>query len=141
MSCLLPLLVVLAGLAAACGDDSPTAPSLTAPFSKTDLRVGTGAEAVSGKVVTVHYTGWLWDPSKTDQKGLQFDTSLGGSPFSFTLGSGQVISGWEEGLLGMRAGGFRRIVIPPSMAYGSARRSAIPPNSTLIFDVELVSVQ
>src|SRR5512134_1363111 len=98
--------------------DSATAPSDFAPFSQTDVRVGTGAEAVSGAVLEVHYTGWLYDGTKAENKGLQFDSSAGGDPLSFTLGAGRVISGWDQGLVGMRAGGLRRLVIPPSLAYG-----------------------
>ncbi|HSK10887.1 MAG TPA: FKBP-type peptidyl-prolyl cis-trans isomerase [Vicinamibacterales bacterium] len=133
------LLAALSMVAASCGD-SPTAPS-SAPFSQTDLRVGTGAEAVAGKVLTVHYTGWLWDPAKPDQKGLQFETSRGTSSFSFRLGAGGLIEGWERGLVGMRVGGLRRLVVPPSMAYGETRNGPIPPNSTLVFEVEVLDVQ
>ena len=136
------LCIVFAGIvlaaAAGCGN-SPTSPS-SAPFSKTDLRVGTGTDATAGGVITVNYTGWLYDPSKTDGKGPQFDTSGGGTPFSFTLGFGQVITGWDQGLPGMKVGGLRRLVIPPSLGYGAVRNGPIPPNATLVFDVELVSV-
>ena len=136
------LCIVFAGIvlaaAAGCGS-SPTSPS-SAPFSKTDLRVGTGTDAAAGGAITVNYTGWLYDPSKTDGKGPQFDTSVGGTPFSFTLGFGQVITGWDQGLPGMKVGGLRRLVIPPSLAYGAVRNGPIPPNATLVFDVELVSV-
>jgi FKBP-type peptidyl-prolyl cis-trans isomerase FkpA len=126
--------------AAACGS-SPTAPANTPPFSQTDLRVGTGTAAAAGKVVTVNYTGWLYDASKTDGKGLQFDTSAGRTTFSFTLGLGQVIGGWDQGLPGMQVGGLRRIVIPASLAYGAVRHGPIPPDATLVFEIELVDVQ
>lgn len=129
--------VVLAALGAC--KATPTSPS-SAAFSQTDLRVGTGAEATTGKVITVHYTGWLYDGSKADSKGLQFETSVGRTPFSFTLGTGQVIPGWDQGLVGMKAGGSRRLVIPPSLAYGAARNGPIPPNASLVFDVELIAV-
>jgi FKBP-type peptidyl-prolyl cis-trans isomerase FkpA len=101
-----------------------------------DLVAGDGAEAVAGKTVTVHYTGWLTD-------GTQFDSSLDrGQPFEFLLGAGAVIPGWDEGLQGMKVGGKRRLVIPPDLAYGSqAVGGVIPANSTLIFKVELISVQ
>jgi FKBP-type peptidyl-prolyl cis-trans isomerase FkpA len=118
---------------------TPTAPS-TAAFSQTDLRVGTGGEATNGKTLTVHYTGWVHDPSKSDGKGLQFETSVGREPFSFVLGAGQVIAGWDQGLVGMRVGGIRRLVLPPSLAYGPARNGPIPPNASLVFEVELLSV-
>jgi FKBP-type peptidyl-prolyl cis-trans isomerase FkpA len=126
--------------AAGCGD-SPTTPSGSPPFSQTDLRVGSGTDAAAGKVVTVNYTGWLYDGSKTDGKGLQFETSVGGTPFAFTLGFGQVIGGWEQGLTGMKVGGLRRLVIPPSLAYGAVRYGPIPPDATLVFEIELVDVQ
>lgn len=131
--------VVLAATGFACSS-SQTAPS-SAAFSQTDLRVGTGAEAASGSVVTVNYTGWFYDASKTDKKGLQFDTTTGRTPLTFTLGSATVIVGWEQGVVGMRVGGLRRLVIPPSMAYGNMRYASIPPNTTLVFDVELTDVQ
>ena len=135
-------------LAAACGggdDDnsSPTAPSTaSAPFSQTDLRVGTGTEAVVGRTLTVHYSGWLYAPGQADNKGSQFDSSVGRQPFVFRLGAGSVIQGWDQGLVGMRVGGQRRLVIPPNLAYGSqGRPPAIPSNATLLFDVELLDVQ
>jgi FKBP-type peptidyl-prolyl cis-trans isomerase FkpA len=129
---------LLAG--AACSTSTSTAPSSSAPFSTVDLIVGTGAEAVSGGVLTVNYTGWVYDSSKPDKKGLQFDTSVGKTPFTFTLGNGSVIKGWDQGLVGMKVGGVRRLVIPPSLAYGAARNNSIPPYSTLVFDVELVDI-
>jgi len=138
---------LVAGLAvSACGSSSSSSPSATtsAPFSQTDLRVGTGADAVAGKRLTVNYTGWLHDSSKPDNKGTQFDSSLGAgrSPFTFTLGAGQVIKGWDQGFAGMKVGGQRRLVIPPELGYGaSGSGSVIPPNATLVFDVELLDVQ
>ena len=120
---------------------APTSPTTTAAFSQTDLRVGTGAEAATGQVIQVNYTGWLYDASKTDHKGAQFDSSIGKTAFSFTLGSGQVIKGWDSGVVGMKVGGLRRLVIPPSLGYGAVRTSGIPPNATLLFDIELLSIQ
>jgi FKBP-type peptidyl-prolyl cis-trans isomerase FkpA len=125
--------------AAACGD-SPSAPTNFARFSQTDLVVGTGAEAVNGSSLKVHYTGWLYNEARPDQKGAQFDSSAGLDPISFRLGAGQVIAGWDQGLLGMKVGGKRRLVIPPSLGYGGARRGPIPPNATIVFDVELIEV-
>ncbi len=100
-----------------------------------DIKAGTGATAKSGQKVTVHYTGWL-------TSGKQFDSSVGKAPFSFKLGASQVIQGWDEGVAGMKVGGKRQLRIPPDLAYGSRGfPGAIPPNATLIFDIELLSVQ
>ena len=134
----LAVIVSMAG----CGDSNngtPTAPPpANVPFTATDLRVGTGAEAVAGQPLTVSYTGWLYDANAPDNKGQQFDSA---QSFKFTLGVGQVIQGWDQGIRGMRVGGLRRLVIPPEQAYGSrGAGGAIPPNATLVFDVELVSV-
>ena len=134
---------MVALVAAACGggDDSPpAAPSVNVPFSQTDIRVGTGAEATSGRRVTVNYTGWLYSTSAAENKGQQFDSSVGRTPFEFTLGSGQVIRGWDQGVVGMRVGGQRRLIIPPSLGYGSMGSGPIPPNATLVFDIELLNV-
>jgi FKBP-type peptidyl-prolyl cis-trans isomerase FkpA len=122
-------------------DDAPTAPTHFAAFNQIDLSVGTGAEAASGRVLTVHYTGWLYNEEEEDNKGAQFDSSRGGGPLAFQLGAGQVISGWDRGLTGMRVGGLRRLVIPPSLAYGDTRNGPIPPNATLVFDIELLAVE
>jgi len=112
------------------------------PYSQIDLRVGTGTEATAGRTITVNYTGWLYAAGAADNKGTQFDSSVGRAPFSFVLGRGQVIAGWDQGVAGMRVGGQRRLVIPPSLAYGSAGSPpVIPPNATLVFDVELLTVQ
>jgi FKBP-type peptidyl-prolyl cis-trans isomerase FkpA len=129
---------VLVG-AAGCGDTA-TGPSSLAPFSQQDLRVGTGAEAVPGSLVKVNYTGWLYDPLRVDLKGLQFDASTESSSFAFTLGIQQVIPGWDQGLVGMKVGGIRKLVVPPSLAYGGVRNNSIPPFTTLIFEVELLEV-
>lgn len=139
-----PLLFLWPALfAAACGgSDTPSSPSTPgAPFSQTDLRVGTGAEAVAGRTLTVHYTGWLYGPMQPEQKGEQFDTSAGRGPFVFVLGVGRVIPGWDRGVVGMRVGGIRRLIIPPELAYGAQGAPGIPPNSPLVFDVELLDVQ
>ncbi len=133
------LVVLSAGIAGCAG--SPTSPSTYAPFSQIDLRVGTGAEAASTKLLTVHYTGWLYDGTKPEQKGAQIDSSVGGTAFTFSLGAGQVIRGWDQGLLGMKVGGVRRLVIPPSLGYGDARIGVVPPNATLVFEIELLDVQ
>jgi FKBP-type peptidyl-prolyl cis-trans isomerase FkpA len=137
---LLAFAVVAFAFTAAC-NNTATAPSSPA-FSQKDLKAGDGAQAIAGKVLEVNYTGWLWDPSKTEEKGVEFDTSTGRGSFSFTLGASpsQVIEGWDKGLVGMQVGGIRRLIIPPSLAYGPNRNGPIPPNSTLVFEVELLSV-
>jgi FKBP-type peptidyl-prolyl cis-trans isomerase FkpA len=110
-------------------------------FTRTDLRAGTGAEATTGKPLSVHYTGWLYDPSAPDQKGAQFDSSVGGAPFSFVLGAGMVIPGWDKGFDGMKVGGRRKLIIPPDLGYGErGAGGVIPPNATLIFEMELMGV-
>ena len=116
-----------------CGGNS-TAPST---LTQTELVVGTGATAAAGNRVTVGYTGWLFESGKPDNKGRQFDSS---SAFTFTLGAGTVIKGWDQGLIGMRVGGLRRLTIPPSLGYGNQAVGPIPANSTLVFDVRLISV-
>jgi FKBP-type peptidyl-prolyl cis-trans isomerase FkpA len=134
-------LVLLLLASASCGK-SPTNPS-GATVTTTELTVGTGTVAAAGRVITVHYTGWLADASRPEKKGTQFDTSVGRDAYRFVLGVGSVISGWDQGIPGMRVGGKRRLEIPPALAYGSAGagNGAIPPNATLIFDVELLVVQ
>lgn len=118
-----------------------TAPSDYAPFSQVDLVEGTGDGAANGQLILVDYTGWLYDASQPDHKGAIFDTSRGRSPFGFTLGLNEVIAGWDEGLVGLKVGGTRRLILPPSKAYGESRSGAIPPYATLIFEVELVAIQ
>ena len=105
----------------ACGS-APLRPSEEVAFTVTDQRVGTGAEATVGKILTVNYTGWLYDASKSDKKGAQFDASAGRGPFTFQLGVGEVIRGWDQGLVGMRVGGLRQLIVPSSMAYGTRGR-------------------
>jgi FKBP-type peptidyl-prolyl cis-trans isomerase len=101
----------------------------------TDITVGTGAEAVAGKKISVNYIGTLAD-------GTKFDSSYDrNQPFEFTLGTGQVIAGWDQGVAGMKVGGKRKLVIPPSLGYGAQANGSIPANSTLTFEVELVAVQ
>jgi FKBP-type peptidyl-prolyl cis-trans isomerase FkpA len=133
------LVLALSLSAAACGgDEKSTAPTPpTAPFSATDLREGTGTTATQGRTVTVSYTGWLFDPSRPESKGTQFDSQ---TSFMFQLGVGRVIPGWEQGIPGMKVGGQRRLVIPPNLGYGSQMVGSIPPNSTLVFDVMLLNV-
>jgi FKBP-type peptidyl-prolyl cis-trans isomerase FkpA len=132
--------VVLLAASGCGGSNSPSSPSTTLPrgeFTSTDLRIGTGATAANGRSLTVNYTGWIYDPARAESKGAQFESGT----YSFTLGAGNVIRGWDLGLVGARVGGLRRLVIPPELAYGSRGQGPIPPNASLVFDVELVNVQ
>ena len=132
-----------------CKADSKTSTKETAmtqnvtELIKKDTVLGEGREAEAGFNVTVHYTGWLYDPSKADGKGTKFDSSLDRhEPFVFFLGGGQVIQGWDEGFAGMKVGGTRTLIIPPHMGYGvHGAGGVIPPNATLIFDVELLGIK
>ena len=137
------LLIAAMGAAAACGDDSPTSPTTLprAEYSQTDLRVGTGTEATNGRTLSVHYTLWMYDPAGTNGKGQQVQTSVGGAPFPFVLGTGAVISGWDRGVPGMRIGGLRRLTLPPELAYGAAGNPPIPGNASLVFEIELLDVR
>lgn len=129
---------------AACG--APEVPPATAGVDQlqtTDLAVGAGAAAVAGTRVTVHYGGWLYDPARPESKGRPFDSSReAGRPFTFVLGAGQVIAGWDQGVQGMKVGGQRRLVIPHTLAYGErGAGGVIPPRASLVFDVELLDVR
>lgn len=107
-----------------------------------DTTPGTGAQAQAGTTVTVHYTGWLHDPSQPQGRGAKFDSSKDrGDPFRFPLGAGHVIRGWDEGVQGMKVGGTRVLVIPADLGYGArGAGGVIPPNATLVFEVDLISV-
>jgi len=136
---------ILAGHSAA--QVPATAPPEPAPETTllvTDVVKGVGDEALPGMIVIVHYTGWLYDPAARDNHGRKFDSSRErGQPFSFPLGAGRVIRGWDQGIPGMKVGGTRRLVIPPDLAYGArgAGNGVIPPHATLVFDVELLAVE
>lgn len=133
-------LLLLLAAAIGCSNSSPGVSELIS----SDLVVGQGKESVSGKKVSVHYTGWLYDPSKERKRGAKFDSSHDrGMPFSFTPGRGGVIAGWSQGVPGMKVGGVRELIIPPDLAYGdtAAARGLIPANSTLVFEIELVNVR
>ena len=129
----------------AAAETGPSTPSVAGPQLLTeDLRPGVGDLARSGMQLIVHYTGWLYEPNALGYRGRKFDSSRDrGQPFNFTLGEGRVIKGWEVGLVGMQVGGLRRLVIPPELAYGSRNvgNGLIPPNSTLVFEVELIGVE
>ena len=113
----------------------------TVAMQKIDTVPGTGKEAVAGATAVVNYTGWLHVPGAPQQHGAQFDSSIGREPFSFKLGAGQVIKGWDEGVQGMKVGGKRTLIVPASMGYGEGGAGPIPPNANLVFDVELLDVR
>jgi FKBP-type peptidyl-prolyl cis-trans isomerase FkpA len=143
LGCSIVSVLLLMTFAACAAEQSESEPMAVTQLMKDDENVGSGNEAVAGRQVTVHYTGWLYDPSRPDKKGSKFDSSRDrNDPFSFRLGGGQVIRGWDEGVAGMKVGGRRRLTIPPDMGYGArGAGSDIPPNSTLVFDVELLDVR
>ena len=134
---------------AACGSSqSPTTSTADGGVTTlqiTDVTAGTGTQAINGRILTVNYTGWVYSASAADHHGVQFDSSrsAGRSPFQFTLGVGQVIAGWDQGMVGMRVGGRRILTIPPALAYGSSppAGSGIPRNASLVFDIELLDVR
>ena len=129
----------------ACSEQAKTQKemSVMTELIKTDNKVGEGELATSGKLVMVHYTGWLYDEAAADHKGKKFDSSRDrGQPFDFPLGAGNVIKGWDLGVEGMNVGGQRTLIIPANLGYGArGAGGVIPPNATLIFDVELLSVR
>lgn len=132
---ILPIFVL--GMASTVHGEEVTTPS---GLKYLDKVVGSGTQAVSGKEVVVHYTGWLYNNS---QKGAKFDSSVDrNEPFNFNLGAGQVIQGWDEGVAGMKVGGERTLIIPPNLGYGAfGAGGVIPPNATLMFDVKLLEVR
>lgn len=131
------LALVACGGSSSSSSPSPApAPAPAPAFSVVDLREGTGATAFAGRNVSVAYTGWLYDPARPESKGTQFDSGT----ISFLLGAGRVIPGWDQGIVNMKVGGQRRLVIPPSLGYGSQPAGTIPANSTLVFDVTLNAV-
>ncbi len=142
----LPLLAAMFAIAtlSACGgsggSDAPQAPVYSpAALSFTDTTVGTGATATVGKQVKVHYTGYLYNTTVTSFKGTQFDTSAGGLPYVHVVGSAKSIVGFDQGVTGMKVGGKRTVIIPASLGYGSAGNGPkVPPNTGLVFDLELV---
>jgi FKBP-type peptidyl-prolyl cis-trans isomerase len=135
-------------LVAACGGKEQ-AQEVLAPvpppteLQKIDVVKGTGEGISQGQIAVVHYTGWLYEPTAPEQKGMKFDSSRDrNKPYDFMIGAGQVIRGWDEGVQGMQPGGQRRLVIPGDLAYGEAGRGGvIPPNATLVFDVELLEIK
>ena len=143
----LPLIAAFAAIVAlggcgAGGSDNPAPVVVSSPAAlvKTDTAVGAGAAAALGQNITVHYTGWLYDSTKTDFRGVKFQSTVGSAPVTLALKQGQIIEGWAQGLPGMKVGGKRTLLIPASLAYGAMGRDSIPPNSGLVFDIELVAV-
>lgn len=142
---LAPLTASLLFLSACGGDASENPAAINGSTEVTrleviDTAVGTGERANSGDRITVHYEGYLYDVNQPQFRGDKFDGTSGGEPFTFNLNTGQVIRGWDQGLVGMREGGERTLIIPSALAYGTQGRGPIPPNAALIFDVELVDV-
>lgn len=144
---LLPLTLLFGAslIITACSSHSASAPGSdkVTQLQIIDTKVGTGAEAKQYQRVTVHYRGWLYDDTKPDHHGVEFDSSRShGHPFTFRLGMGHVIKGWDQGVAGMKVGGKRTLVIPASLGYGArGAGSDIPPNAALVFDVELLDVK
>jgi FKBP-type peptidyl-prolyl cis-trans isomerase FkpA len=136
--------VVLTGLMAACNGKPTAAPIGTvSSMQSVELKPGTGDGVTAGKIAVVQYTGWLYEAAAPDNKGKQFDSSrTAGQPFRFPLGTGQVIKGWDQGVLGMKVGESRRLIIPADLAYGdSGAGGVIPPGATLVFDIDLVAIE
>ena|SRR5450631_2921081 len=136
--------VVLVGLLAACGAKSSSLPkSGVNSMQSVELKAGSGEGVAAGKIAVVQYTGWLYEASATDNKGKQFDSSrAAGQPFRFPVGTGQVIKGWDQGVVGMKIGESRRLIIPADLAYGdSGAGGVIPPGATLVFDIDLVAIE
>ena len=137
------LLAVSLTLLAACAPGGPPPGGSIAELERIDTLAGTGAVATSGSDVSVHYTGWLYDETAPQQRGMKFDSSVDrGTPFTFLLGAGQVIRGWDDGVAGMKVGGKRTLLIPADLGYGSnGAGGVIPPGASLVFDVELLDVK
>jgi len=138
------LFVALTTLSGCSEQASSTASSESvAELVKNDVKIGDGTEATRGDMISVHYTGWLYDESASHNKGKKFDSSRDrGQPFGFKLGAGRVIQGWDQGVVGMKVGGQRTLIIPSSLGYGArGAGGSIPPNATLIFDVELLNIR
>ena len=140
LPCLLSVLLLTACQA---GSDRIPPGGSVAELQRIDEQVGSGAFATSGSDVTVHYTGWLYDQNAADKRGLKFDSSRDrNEPFTFLLGAGQVIRGWDDGVAGMQVGGKRTLLIPSAFAYGrNGAGEVIPPNASLVFEVELLDVK
>jgi len=137
----LTLTLALAGCERAAAPAPAAADTTPVAFQKIDTVTGTGKEVGAGATAVVNYTGWLYAPNAPQQHGAKFDSSVGRSPFSFRIGGGEVIKGWDEGLVGMKVGGKRTLIVPAAMGYGDGGAGPIPPNANLIFEVELLDVR
>jgi len=152
----IPVLLAFVCLAGAAQAQTPAAAPAPAPvvvgsaapgpvadkLIVTDTQEGKGTAVISGNTVRVNYTGWLYRPLARNMRGMQFDSSIPrGEPLEFTIGRGQVIKGWDQGVVGMKVGGKRTLIIPSDLAYGPRGQGNIPPNSALIFEVELVEIK
>ncbi|MEL1264675.1 FKBP-type peptidyl-prolyl cis-trans isomerase [Pseudoxanthomonas putridarboris] len=137
------LLALTIALLSACTPPGPPPGGSVAELQRIDHQAGSGDTATSGSDVTVHYTGWLYDEKAPDKRGEKFDSSVDrGQPFTFLLGAGQVIRGWDDGVAGMKVGGKRTLLIPSDYGYGSkGAGGVIPPNASLVFEVELLGVK
>ena len=137
--------MVLLVLAAGCGGNSSSSvlPGPPPEYKVIDLTPGAGGSPHAGDRITVNYTGWLYDRSRPDNKGKQFDTSIGHEPFTFTLRAGEVIPGWDMGFDNMKLGGTRRLIIPPHLGYGAQGTpdGGIPPNAALVFEMQLLDIK
>jgi FKBP-type peptidyl-prolyl cis-trans isomerase FkpA len=152
MRLLVSVVITCTLMIAACGSKNSepatnaatSAPAAITELQRIDIEVPNGEGVSQGQVAVVHYTGWLYDAHASDHKGKKFDSSRDrGEPFRFKIGAGNVIKGWDEGVQGMRVGGQRRLIVPASLAYGSegAGGGVIPPDSSLVFDVELLAIE
>lgn len=137
------MLALSVALLAACTPAGPPPGGSVAELQRIDRQAGTGETATGGSDVTVHYTGWLYDENAPEKRGARFDSSVDrGQPFTFLLGAGQVIRGWDDGVAGMKVGGKRTLLIPSEYGYGrKGAGGVIPPNASLVFDVELLDVK
>jgi FKBP-type peptidyl-prolyl cis-trans isomerase len=136
--------VVLAGSIAACSGKPSVAPTGgVTSMQSVEISPGAGEGLTAGRIAVVQYTGWLYDAAAKDNKGKQFDSSRTlGQPFRFPVGTGQVIKGWDQGVVGMKVGESRRLIIPADLAYGdSGAGGVIPPGATLVFDIDLVAIE
>ncbi|MDP6578931.1 MAG: FKBP-type peptidyl-prolyl cis-trans isomerase [Candidatus Marinimicrobia bacterium] len=125
----------------ACGKKSGEIMETKSGLKYVDMVVGDGTSPQAGQRVSVHYTGWLYDENQSDKKGKEFDSSIKkGRPFGFVVGVGSVIDGWDEGVLSMRVGGKRELIVPSDLGYGAQGIGPIPPNATLLFEVELLDI-